>query len=171
MNSEFSRIYLQIIFDKKHLCTKQYIGKQFWEIHNSIFVFRFSWKGGESQFENSSIKEYEMSKKPTNMPRKSKWENLCDDVFNESSKQPTTKKGTMGWNIFWRTILVFISRKFSSIFLSQLHESFVNILRYCDCNSNENWAVHVIQQPIQYPSFIQFRIIFNQDENSEYLKD
>ena len=41
MNSEFSRIYLQIIFDKKkHVCTKQYIGKQFWEIHNSIFVFR-----------------------------------------------------------------------------------------------------------------------------------
>jgi hypothetical protein len=30
------------------------------------------------------------------MPRKSKWENLCDDVFNESSKQPTSKKGTMG---------------------------------------------------------------------------
>ena len=27
------------------------------------------------------------------MPRKSKWENLCDDVFNESSKQPTNKKG------------------------------------------------------------------------------
>ena len=41
-----------------------------------------------------------MSKKRTNMPRKSKWENLYDDVvFNEPSKQPTNKKGIMGQNI------------------------------------------------------------------------
>ena len=60
------------------------------------FIIRFSLKGSESQFENSSIKEFEMSQRRTNMPRKSKWENLCDDVFNESSKQPTNKKGAMG---------------------------------------------------------------------------
>ena len=59
------------------------------------FVIHFSLKGGESQFKNSIIKEFEMSQKRTNMPRKSKWENLYDDVFNEPSKQPSNKKGMM----------------------------------------------------------------------------
>ena len=70
MNSEFSRIYLQIIFDKKHLCTKQYIGKQFWEIHNSIFVFRE--KEVSHNLKILALKNIKCQKKPDKHAKKIK---------------------------------------------------------------------------------------------------
>ena len=122
---------------KKHVCTKQYIGKQFWEIHNSIFVFRE--KEVSHNLKILALKNMKCQKNGQTCQENQNGK-ICVTMFlmNHQNNQPPKK-------VQWVEIfsdgpftIVFISRKFSSILLSQLHESFVNILRYCDCNLNEN---------------------------------
>ena len=128
--------------------------KFFGEIHNSIFVFR-----EKEVSHNLKILALQNLKCHKNGQTCQENQNgkICVTMFlmNHQNNQQTKK-------VQWFEILsdgAFLSL-ITSIVLSPLHESFVNIWRYYDCNSNENRAVHVIQQPI--PN-IQFRIVFNQN--------